>query len=299
MSIDEATSQREFALHDARVLKPVNVASVPQRSPFRYPGGKTWLIPEVRRWLHSLPSKPRLLIEPFAGGGIVSLTVAFEGLAESVLLAELDDEVASVWETILGGRAEWLAQRIEHFQMSLESAKEIVTCIPDSTEEMAFRTIVKNRTLHGGILAAGSSFIKNGENGKGILSRWYPATIANRIRKIDAIRDKFNFVHGDAFQIIKSYSSLKTAAWFVDPPYTAGGKRAGSRLYTHSQVDHDLVFSELEQVKGDFLITYDNADEVKALAQKHGFQTSLVPMKNTHHADMMELLIGKDLSWLV
>ena len=23
----------------------VNVASVPQRSPFRYPGGKTWLIP--------------------------------------------------------------------------------------------------------------------------------------------------------------------------------------------------------------------------------------------------------------
>jgi len=24
----------------------VNVAMVPQRSPFRYPGGKTWLIPE-------------------------------------------------------------------------------------------------------------------------------------------------------------------------------------------------------------------------------------------------------------
>lgn len=31
--------------------KPVNVASVPQRSPFRYPGGKTWLVPYVRDWL--------------------------------------------------------------------------------------------------------------------------------------------------------------------------------------------------------------------------------------------------------
>jgi len=31
--------------------KVVNVASVPQRSPFRYPGGKTWLIPVVRKWL--------------------------------------------------------------------------------------------------------------------------------------------------------------------------------------------------------------------------------------------------------
>jgi len=30
----------------------INVASVPQRSPFRYPGGKTWLIPTVRQWLN-------------------------------------------------------------------------------------------------------------------------------------------------------------------------------------------------------------------------------------------------------
>jgi DNA adenine methylase len=29
--------------------KIVNVASVPQRSPFRYPGGKTWLVPIVRQ----------------------------------------------------------------------------------------------------------------------------------------------------------------------------------------------------------------------------------------------------------
>jgi hypothetical protein len=30
----------------------VNVASVPQRSPFRYAGGKTWLIPKIQQWLH-------------------------------------------------------------------------------------------------------------------------------------------------------------------------------------------------------------------------------------------------------
>jgi len=27
---------------DIELTQPVNVASVPQRSPFRYPGGKTW-----------------------------------------------------------------------------------------------------------------------------------------------------------------------------------------------------------------------------------------------------------------
>ncbi|MCC8991732.1 MAG: hypothetical protein LM514_03955, partial [Streptococcus sp.] len=42
--------------------KPVNVASVPQRSPFRYPGGKTWFVPTFRKWIQSLDFKPKLLV---------------------------------------------------------------------------------------------------------------------------------------------------------------------------------------------------------------------------------------------
>ncbi len=34
------------------------------------------------------------------------------------------------------------------------------------------------------------------------------------------------------------------------------------------------------------------------MARSHGFQMRLVPMTNTHHARMEELVIGKDLSWL-
>lgn len=79
--------------------KPVNVASVPQRSPFRYPGGKTWLVPYVRQWLASLSSKPAEFFEPFVGGGAVSLTVAFERLAGRVTMVELDPQVAAVWRT--------------------------------------------------------------------------------------------------------------------------------------------------------------------------------------------------------
>jgi hypothetical protein len=49
--------------------RPVNVASVPQRSPFRYPGGKTWLVPYIRDWLGAKKKTPSRLVEPFAGGG--------------------------------------------------------------------------------------------------------------------------------------------------------------------------------------------------------------------------------------
>src|SRR5512136_216572 len=99
----------------------VNVASVPQRSPFRYPGGKTWLVPYVRQWLANLPVQPAEFIEPFAGGAIVGLTVAAEQFADHITLVELDDQIAAVWHTILEGDAEWLANRIASFDLTPES----------------------------------------------------------------------------------------------------------------------------------------------------------------------------------
>ena len=96
---------------DNQLSKVINVASVPQRSPFRYPGGKTWLVPQVRKWLFSMSAKPTELIEPFAGGGIIGLTAAAEELVDSVTMVELDSEIAAVWQTILSNQAAWLADR--------------------------------------------------------------------------------------------------------------------------------------------------------------------------------------------
>ena len=87
--------------------KPVNVASVPQRSPFRYPGGKTWFVPTFRKWIQSLDFKPELLVEPFTGGGIISLTALFENRVEKAVMIEMDGEVAALWEAIMKGHAEW------------------------------------------------------------------------------------------------------------------------------------------------------------------------------------------------
>lgn len=279
----------------------VNVACVPQRSPFRYPGGKTWLVPRVRQWLTSLAAKPSVLVEPFAGGGIVGLTAGFEELTDHVVLVELDRQVAAVWETILGGDAEWLADRILTFDLTHENARATLAEKGGGTRELAFRTILKNRTYHGGILAPGATFIKQGENGKGLKSRWYAETLAKRVIAIGRIRERFTFIHGDGMEALSTYSRGNRAVYFIDPPYTAGGsngKRAGTRLYTHHELDHERLFATTAAVAGDVLLTYDDAPDVRGLAQRHGFNVEAVAMKNTHHARMNELLIGRDLSWL-
>lgn len=277
-----------------------NVASVPHRSPFRYPGGKTWLIPRIRTWLRSQTRPVNVFVEPFCGGAITALTVAFERLASHVVMSEVDDDVASVWKAVLGGHAEALARRIETFEMSEANLDAALAQAERSGDpiDLAFATVLRNRVNRGGILAPGAGRVKTGENGKGLLSRWYPATLARRIREIDLVKTPIEFVHGDAFATIDRFRGDRHAVLFVDPPYTAPGKRAGSRLYAHHVLDHERLFDVCAAFAGDILLTYDRNDAVIAIAEQRGLSWRAVAMKSTHHAVMNELLIGKDLSWL-
>lgn len=290
--------QQSFLPDDPALV--VNVASVPQRSPFRYPGGKTWLVPRLRQWLRSQPKRLRQLIEPFAGGAVIGLTAVAERLVDHVELVELDDAVAAVWQTIIHdeGGAEWLGERICEFNLTPESVQEVIAANDLPTRERAFQTILRNRVNRGGILAPGAGQIKYGEAGKGLLSRWYPETLRKRILEISQYRSQLTFTHGDGMAALCSHRSDDDTVFFIDPPYTASKKRAGSRLYTYSSLNHEALFSMATALRGDFLLTYDNAAEVKALADLHGLDTRAVPMKNTHHAKMTELLIGRDLHWL-
>lgn len=275
---------------------PTNVAQVRQLSPFRYPGGKTWLVPEVRRWLTAAKRAPSVFVEPFAGGAMAGLTAAAEGLAEHVFLGELDDDVAAVWQTIFQGKGTdvaWLRQQIIGFDVTLENVRAILDGNPKSVRGRAFRTIVKNRMQRGGIMAAGAGLVKAGEAGRGLHSRWYPETLAQRIEALRAMRDRITFEQTDAFEVVKRYAKDANAFFFVDPPYTAGGKKAGNRLYTHNEIDHEGLFALMASVRGSVMLTYDDAPEVRALAERYGFRVEPVPMKNTHHELIRELLVLK------
>src|SRR5205085_907634 len=147
---------------------------------------------------------------------------------------------------------------------------------------------LKNRVNRGGILAPGASLMKDGENGRGLSSRWYVETLCTRIANIASQREDIHFVHGDGIEYIERNSGSRDVAFFVDPPYTV----AGRRLYTHSDIDHHRLFEVLSGVRGDFLMTYDATPEITELARQFGFDTAQIPMKTTHHDVKMELLIG-------
>jgi DNA adenine methylase len=285
----------------------VNVASVPQLSPFRYPGGKTWLVPYLRRWLsrkirqerNLTPIRPALFVEPFAGGGIASLTATAEHMADRVIMSEIDEDVAAVWQTILSEEHwAWFAQQILSFDLTVENVEALLTRTNLTIKEQAFSTLLRNRINRGGILARGAGRVRVGEAGKGIKSRWYPATLEKRVRAIVGMRDGITFVHGDGMCVIAEYASRTNTVFFIDPPYSAAGKKAAHRLYRYSELNHEALFEMASSIRGDFLMTYDDTEEIRSLARQYGFDVQMVPMKNTHHAQMWELLIGPNLDWL-
>ena len=82
-------------------------------------------------------------------------------------------------------------------------------------------------------MAPGASSIRTGEAGKGLASRWYPETIARRIRDIASHAHRIQFHESDGMKTLGrlAWDTRPGTAVFADPPYTAAGKRADRRLY--------------------------------------------------------------------
>ena len=275
---------------DNKTSKVINVSSVPQRSPFRYAGGKTWLIPTIRKWLST--NEDKTLIEPFCGGGIVSLTASAERLANNIIMVEIDDDVAAVWEVILSNH-QYLIDKILGFEMNRENVSRLLNNELNTLEERAFATIIRNRTNHGGILTKGAGVLKNGENGKGISSRWYPNTLVKRIQDIVINKDNITFIKGDAFDFFNNNYYNDNTYFFIDPPYTVAGKR----LYTHNDVNHDELFRRISLMNSHYLVTYDKSDFVISLIEKYSLKWKTIPMTTTHHVMKDEILISDNFDW--
>lgn len=215
------------------------------------------------------------------------MTAAAENYFDRVLLSEIDDDIASVWETMLGDECDSLARDILNFRPTNENLRAVLGKKKLSGEKRAFSTLLRNRTVHGGIMAKGSGAMKNGENGKGVFSRWYPETLSKRIAAIHEIKDKIIFKREDAFNVIDALKDDKTASFFIDPPYTVAGKR----LYNHFEVDHERLFDLAARIKERFMMTYDDTPEIRAFAERRGFRCKTIPMRTTHLLRKEELVI--------
>jgi DNA adenine methylase len=265
-------------------------------SPFRYPGGKSALRPKIISWIRNLGYRPKYFIEPFAGGSSVGLAIGELDLADSVIFAELDPDVAAVWNVILNGQAHAFAAKIRNFHLSKASVRATLAANVDDQLARAFRCLLQNRISRGGIIAPGAGILNQGEEGKGIHSRWYPETLAKRVELIHALRHKLTFGEGDGLEVLREFSSKSETVAFVDPPYVAKGRGAGLRLYRYHELDYKKLFGVIRNFSGAMIITYHRSELVEREAKAAGITCRSVNMHTAHDVAKRQLILYKPAS---
>lgn len=265
-------------------------------SPFRYPGGKSRLRPTIIDWISQLGFRPTHFVEPFAGGASVGLAVAELDLAEHVTLAEIDPDVSAVWEVVLNGQATAFAEQIRSFRLTRSTAAEVAAREPPNELSRAFRCLLLNRISRAGIMAPGAGWLKEGEDGHGIRSRWYPETLSDRVISTNALNNKVTFLQRDGLEVLKEFANDRRAVAFVDPPYVVNGRGAGQRLYAHHDVDCEQLFKVIRTFAGAMVITYHRSVVVERFADAAGLERHTVTMQTGHSHSKRELIMYKPAS---
>jgi len=267
-------------------------------SPLRYPGGKSWLIPTIEKWLDSIRSDKRYrFIEPFAGGANVGLTMLENGKIAALTTVEIDMRLRAFLKLMLTD-PDSLVTAIREFVPTQKNLTQCLSCKPKGYRKLGFQTLVKNRTSRGGVIAARAGMLKQGERNRGPFSRWYPETLIKRIKRIKRVRCKISLVEGDGIRFLCKRRNRKNDIYFIDPPYSFSKNGAGRRLYSHFEVPHKELLKALKQLSGRFLVTYDDDRSIEQLAKTNKLAFKGIRMRNSNYITKKELLISDDLDWL-
>ncbi len=219
-------------------------------------GTKSWFVPHALEFLGGW--RPKTIVEPFAGSGVVGLSLLHEGCAERLVLAENDKDYLAFWRAALGDSnfcyrvSKWtervlylpFEQQQPFVDASLERMKE---------QDPGFWILLQSRMGYNGKKRGGFMTEKNRG---GIQCRW-PRTLDASLDLLYSLRNKITVVE-DGFEALVAFDSEDSYA-FVDPTYTMTKKCPGHKIYAEVAIDHDKLLSMLAIWKGCWQLTYNDS----------------------------------------
>jgi site-specific DNA-adenine methylase len=245
-------------------------------SVFPYPGSKQWFLPRAAQFFRA--HQCQTLIEPFAGSGVVGLSLLHAGIIKKLVLVEKYHKTASILQAMLDDPE--LADRYAAFECTRTNVENLIR-----NEESAFRYLVHARCCYSGRFDLSLD--------PQIDRHFCREKVVASIRRVHAMRDAIVVIHGDAFAEMPMYAADRNVGCFADPPYTADPRSRGRMLYRHHKLHHQKLFSLLAGWHGPWLLTEDNSRMVRRLALCYRFHCKRVPMKTATNEKKKELMISR------
>lgn len=245
-------------------------------TPLRYPGGKSQLAPLVVDILRCNDLFYGEYIEPFAGGAGIAMKLLLNDYVSAIWLNDLDPSIYAFWTSVLT-ETDALCKRIENTPVTIaewEKQKLVRASSSASTLDRGFATFFLNRTNRSGIIHGGVIGGRAQSGDYKLDCRFNTEDLVRKIRRIAQYKDRINFFNLDAVRFLKKVMPNvgKRALVNLDPPYFAKGKELYSNFYAAD--DHAALASEVGAISQNWMVTYDDADEIAALYSSYPCYTS-------------------------
>lgn len=243
------------------VRKPIRILS-----PLRYPGAKRRLGPYIAEVLNLNNLRPKLFVEPFAGGASVALQLLKENHVDKIALGEKDPLIASFWKIVFND-PEWLIEQIQSIPVNMEKWNYFKKTKFISHRERALACLFLNRTSFSGILTpmAGPIGGRNQKSEYKIDCRFNVKTLVKRIRDICQFKNRVLFVDNTRWEkTIKKVESLgfkkNEVFYYLDPPFYEKARQLYTFYFDDS--DHNMLHDALINIQTPWLLSYDPAKPI-------------------------------------
>ncbi|QOT19275.1 DNA adenine methylase [Paenarthrobacter sp. YJN-5] len=245
-------------------------------SPLRYPGGKARMAPWLTDTFEGLlgPMDVEIWLEPFGGGAGAALTALCTGKVPEAWIVEANPALAAFWTTVMNdGPA--LAARVERtiptlalFQESRENVGAALAGEHLNVFDLGLSAFILNRCSRSGMIlpSVGPIGGKMQAGQHTIAARFNAGALADRIRAVHALGDRFKVFAGDGISFLEDLpdSGVQDEVFcFVDPPYIG----VGNDLYAVGMDDdlHQRLARALNRLTTPWLLTYDAHPRVPLL----------------------------------
>ena len=241
-------------------------------SPLRYPGGKGKLEPFMELLIKQTGHVGGTYVEPFAGGAGIALELLEKGIVNDIVINDLDKGIYSFWRAILT-ETDRFVNDIRNVELTIDEwnrQKKIVEDCSRYSYELGFATFYLNRTNRSGIIKGG---VIGGTEQAGnwrMDARFNREDLVERIVKVASRKKHIHLYNKDANSFIQNYlpKYQQNAFVYFDPPYFEKGKQLYLKFFSYD--DHVRLERMINsQVNCDWVITYDDVQEIADIYQNH------------------------------
>lgn len=229
---------------------------------FRYPGGKTRLLPILENVIGQVLADGDDFHDVFVGGGSVLVRVAQTHPKSRLFANDLDPLMYAFWKTVVGDPDDFddLSARMRVVP-TIDQFVELRSQTPETQVDKAYQAVFFNRTTFSGMRRSGpiGGYDTQGETKWKVSCRYNPNRLVNELRQLRILLLGRLSVFCEDGSV---YTRHTRDYMYLDPPYYAQGKA----LYPVAMTDEDhTALAAALRHHGRWLLSYDDAPTVRQL----------------------------------